>query len=84
MRWQQPGASKVNPMGRVYEAIDARLASWLAAQPVFFVATAPVGHEGHVNLSPKGGPSKAQHMMVMRPFSRIWAIVSAPLPVRSR
>jgi len=42
-------------MGRVYEAIDDRLASWLAAQPVFFVATAPAGHEGHVNLSPKGG-----------------------------
>src|SRR5438445_7937252 len=42
-------------MGRVYEAIDDRLGSWLAAQPVFFVATAPAGHEGHVNVSPKGG-----------------------------
>mgnify|MGYP003503240552 CR=1 FL=1 len=25
-----------------------------------------------------------QNMIVSRPFSRVWAIVSAPLPVRSR
>ncbi len=31
-----------------------------------------------------GLPSKAQNMIVMRPFSRRWAIVSMPLPVRSR
>ena len=41
-------------MGRVHEGIDDRLACWLAAQPVFFVATAPVGQDGHVNVSPKG------------------------------
>jgi Pyridoxamine 5'-phosphate oxidase len=27
---------------------------WIAEQHVFFVATAPSGDEGHVNLSPKG------------------------------
>jgi len=27
---------------------------WWCEQPVFFVATAPSGAEGHVNLSPKG------------------------------
>ena len=31
-----------------------------------------------------GGPSNAQNIIVMRPFSRRWAIVSTPLPVRSR
>ena len=31
-----------------------------------------------------GFPSKAQNMIVMRPFSRRWATVSTPLPVRSR
>src|SRR3954469_25633775 len=31
-----------------------------------------------------GGPSKAQNMTTMRPFSRTWAIVSAPLPITSR
>lgn len=41
-------------MGRTYDTIDHRLATWLEAQPVFFVATAPLAAEGHVNCSPKG------------------------------
>ena len=41
-------------MGKDYERIDERLAGWLTAQPVFFVATAPLAADGHVNLSPKG------------------------------
>lgn len=41
-------------MANVYECIDDKLASFLAAQHVFFVATAPAGPEGHINLSPKG------------------------------
>jgi hypothetical protein len=41
-------------MGKVYEAIDGRLADFLLAQRMFFVATAPTGAEGNVNLSPKG------------------------------
>lgn len=41
-------------MGRVLEAIDDELAAWMEAQPVYFVATAPSGDGGHVNLSPKG------------------------------
>lgn len=35
----------------------SELADWLLTQPVFFVATAPLSEEGHVNCSPKGGPS---------------------------
>lgn len=43
-------------MSKVLEdGIDAATAVWLAEQPVFFVATAPLGQEGHVNCSPKGG-----------------------------
>lgn len=42
-------------MGRLYDAVDDGLRDWLAAQPLFFVATAPTGPDGHVNLSPKGG-----------------------------
>jgi hypothetical protein len=38
----------------VYDGIDGTLASWLTSQPVFFVGTAPVGGDGHVNVSPKG------------------------------
>jgi hypothetical protein len=41
-------------VGKLYESIDAKLAAWLVAQPVFFVATAPSGAGGRVNLSPKG------------------------------
>ncbi len=41
-------------MGRVYEKVDERMAAFLAAQPVFFVATAPLSADGHVNVSPKG------------------------------
>jgi len=41
-------------MARVHERIDERLRAWLLAQPVFFVATAPLAADGHVNLSPKG------------------------------
>jgi hypothetical protein len=41
-------------MGRTYDAIDDKLAAFLSAQPMFFVATAPSGVEGHVNVSPKG------------------------------
>jgi len=41
-------------VGRVHPAIDDRLAAWIAAQPLFFVGTAPLAADGHVNLSPKG------------------------------
>lgn len=41
-------------MGKVHEKIDDRLREFVLAQHVFFVATAPAGSEGHVNLSPKG------------------------------
>lgn len=41
-------------MGRIYDVIEDRLAEWITAQPVFFVATAPLSEEGHVNCSPKG------------------------------
>lgn len=42
-------------MGKTLDSIDKETAEWLEAQPVFFVATAPLSAEGHVNCSPKGG-----------------------------
>jgi len=42
-------------MGMVFEHIDEKLRAFIEAQPVFFVATAPSGSDGHVNVSPKGG-----------------------------
>ena len=41
-------------MGKVFEDIDADVRAFIEAQHVFFVATAPLAAEGHVNLSPKG------------------------------
>ncbi|MEU2201332.1 pyridoxamine 5'-phosphate oxidase family protein [Isoptericola sp. NPDC019482] len=41
-------------MGQVHENIDARLRSFVESQHVFFVATAPLAEDGHVNVSPKG------------------------------
>lgn len=41
-------------MGKTYSEIDDRLRSFMAAQPCFFVASAPSGPGGHVNCSPKG------------------------------
>ena len=41
-------------MGKVHEKIDGRLRAFIEAQPMFFVATAPSGPDGHVNVSPKG------------------------------
>ena len=42
-------------MSKQYENINSELASWIAGQRMFFVATAPVSCDGHINLSPKGG-----------------------------
>jgi hypothetical protein len=39
---------------KVHEMIDGRLQAFIEAQPMFFVATAPSGPGGHVNVSPKG------------------------------
>jgi len=41
-------------MAKLLKEIDPELAAWIAAQPLFFVASAPLSGEGHVNLSPRG------------------------------
>jgi hypothetical protein len=41
-------------MGRIYEHIDDHLRGWIENQSMFFVGTAPVGEDGHINVSPKG------------------------------
>jgi hypothetical protein len=41
-------------MAKVYEAIDEQWRDWIARQPLFFVGTAPLDGNGHVNVSPKG------------------------------
>ena len=41
-------------MGKVFDSIDDRLERWIASQPMFFVGSAPLDEDGHVNVSPKG------------------------------
>lgn len=41
-------------MGKTYEHIDEKLSQFIGRQKMFFVATAPLSGEGHVNVSPKG------------------------------
>ena len=41
-------------MGTVHDAITPEVQRFLEAQPMFFVATAPLATDGHVNVSPKG------------------------------
>jgi hypothetical protein len=41
-------------MGRVYDGIDDHQRDWIARQAMFFVGSAPLAAEGHVNVSPKG------------------------------
>jgi hypothetical protein len=42
-------------MGKTFESIGPELKDWLVRQRIFFVATAPLAPNGHVNCSPKGG-----------------------------
>jgi hypothetical protein len=41
-------------MGKAFEGLDDKLTAFIAAQHMFFVATAPLSADGHVNVSPKG------------------------------
>jgi hypothetical protein len=41
-------------VGRVYDGIDEHQRAWIAAQALFFVGTAPLDGDAHVNVSPKG------------------------------
>ncbi len=42
---------------KLHPEISPKLATWIARQKMFFVGTAPLARDGHVNLSPKGGDS---------------------------
>jgi predicted pyridoxine 5'-phosphate oxidase superfamily flavin-nucleotide-binding protein len=41
-------------MGTVHPAITPPVAAWIRQQHMFFVASAPLDGDGHVNVSPKG------------------------------
>jgi len=41
-------------MGKFFESINDQHKEFINEQHIFFVATAPLSKEGHINLSPKG------------------------------
>jgi len=56
-------------MGRAFDAITDQMCEFIERQHVFFVATAPSGDDGRVNLSPKGydsfrvlGPNRVAYL----------------------
>lgn len=58
-------------MGKLFDQIDDKQAAFIARQPMFFVATAPLTADGHVNVSPKGmdslrvlGPTEVAYLDV--------------------
>ena len=59
-------------MAKRMPTLPDRLARFIAAQPLFFVATAPAGGGGHVNLSPKGMDS----LRVLAPDRVAWLSVT--------
>ncbi|KQR99893.1 pyridoxamine 5'-phosphate oxidase [Williamsia sp. Leaf354] len=44
-------------MGKVFDSIDDTLRAWIEKQPMWFIATAPLEADGHVNVSPRGHDS---------------------------
>lgn len=56
-------------MGKLFDSITPQFEEFIAAQHMFFVATAPLAADGHVNLSPKGldcfrvlGPNRVAYL----------------------
>jgi Pyridoxamine 5'-phosphate oxidase len=47
---QSPGAE----MGSIFPELNERLQEFIAQQKMFFVASAPLAANGHINVSPKG------------------------------
>src|SRR5471030_75303 len=56
-------------MGNIGAVLDEKIRKFIEAQRVFFVASAPLSPDGHVNLSPKGldtfrilGPNRVAYL----------------------
>jgi hypothetical protein len=41
-------------VAKVFDGIDEHLRGWIEHQSLYFVGTAPLAEDGHVNVSPKG------------------------------
>lgn len=41
-------------MSKTHTQISAEMKHWIGQQPLFFIATAPLQADGHINVSPRG------------------------------
>src|SRR5215204_862091 len=48
------GRGRLGGVAKLYDRIDDHWRDWIAKQTMFFVGTAPLDGDGHVNVSPKG------------------------------
>ncbi|TFK23312.1 hypothetical protein FA15DRAFT_670590 [Coprinopsis marcescibilis] len=48
---------------QIFDSIPASLIPWIDSQKVFWVATAPLSEDGHVNVSPKGCFDKTMNVI---------------------
>ena len=55
-------------MGQFTDEIPDNLIPWICKQEMFFVATAPLSGDGHVNVSPKG----VRGSFVVESKTRVW------------
>jgi len=53
---------------QVYDEITPKIEAFIAAQKMYFVATAPLSEDGHINLSPKGYDS----LVALSPTEVAW------------
>ncbi|KAF7973125.1 hypothetical protein HWV62_16162 [Athelia sp. TMB] len=75
-------------MGKFFDDIPPFLVPWLAEQEMFWVATAPLGGDGHVNVSPKGvrgcfhyvSPTKVWYQDLSGSGTSLLRSPSLPLP----
>lgn len=51
-------------MGQFFEDIPGFLIPWIEAQKLFWVATAPLAEDGHINVSPKGCFDKTMNVVL--------------------
>jgi hypothetical protein len=40
-------------MGKIFDDINEQLERWICKQPMFFVGSAPLDEDGHVNCRPR-------------------------------
>ena len=74
-------------MTKKYDFLDNTLIQWISRQKIFFVGSAPLSGEGHINVSPQGGDSLRsldQHTLAYTDYAGSGAETAAHLRENGR